>query len=88
MSLQEYAMGGHISTKLDAFAFGICLVEMLTDLKPSRARELVDAHEEEGLVDKLMKMASLATFASQGDEETKKGTCVGLLTRDVARVAT
>jgi hypothetical protein len=48
--LQEYILGGHISRKLDAFAFGICLVEILTELKPGRARELVDEHTGEELV--------------------------------------
>jgi hypothetical protein len=42
---------------MDAFAFGIMLVEMLTEKWPGPARALVDEEEGEDLVDELMVLA-------------------------------
>jgi serine/threonine protein kinase len=41
----EYIQNGHVSEKTDAFAFGILVIEVLTNLKPIEARTLVDDHE-------------------------------------------
>jgi hypothetical protein len=41
----EYIQNGHVSEKTDAFAFGILVIEVLTNLSPSKARTLVDDHE-------------------------------------------
>jgi serine/threonine protein kinase len=41
----EYIQNGHVSEKTDAFAFGILVIEVLTNLSPSEARTLVDDHE-------------------------------------------
>jgi hypothetical protein len=38
----EYFARGQVSTRTDAFAYGIIMVELLTGLDPVSARELVD----------------------------------------------
>jgi serine/threonine protein kinase len=42
----EYANLGHISAKTDAFAFGILVIELLTNLHPRSARELADSYTD------------------------------------------
>lgn len=37
---------GHVSVLTDSFAFGIMLIELLTDLHPFSARALVDEHSQ------------------------------------------
>jgi hypothetical protein len=49
---------GHVSEKTDAFAFGILLIELLSDFHPLDARELADAHTElKARTDKLRDLA-------------------------------
>jgi serine/threonine protein kinase len=38
----EYFSRGHVSTRTDAFAFGIMVIELLTGLSPAAARQCVD----------------------------------------------
>ena len=40
----EYTQRGHVSERTDSFALGIVLMEMLADLHPTQARELVDEY--------------------------------------------
>jgi hypothetical protein len=43
---EEYYQFGHMSDRTDAFAFGICLIELLTNLKGRDARALNEQHDD------------------------------------------
>jgi hypothetical protein len=45
---------GDVSEKTDAFAFGIVMVEVLTEYRPDKARELVDKMSGNDLADELL----------------------------------
>ena len=38
----EYTLHGRVSEKTDAFSYGILLIELLTNLHPTKARTLLD----------------------------------------------
>jgi serine/threonine protein kinase len=47
----EYVKRGKVSPKLDAFAFGVCLLELLSGRRPTEdLLELFDTHAEAGTV--------------------------------------
>ena len=45
---------GHISEKTDSFAFGVIILELLTNLHPKNARNVLDMHGTEGIADFLL----------------------------------
>ena len=42
MCVYRYYMMGHVSPKTDSFAFGIVLIELITGLNGTDARELLE----------------------------------------------
>jgi hypothetical protein len=48
---------GHVSEKTDGFALGVVLVELLTALSPTKARDLVDDHTVNTLAEALCSQA-------------------------------
>jgi serine/threonine protein kinase len=61
----EYIQSGHVSEKTDAFAFGIIVVELLTNLSCVQARTLADEHEGTTLPKALMELSMQAGWPHQ-----------------------
>jgi hypothetical protein len=67
----EYTTKGHVSDLTDAWAFGILLIELLTDYHPLDARELADSHTDlKARTDRLRELAKENYWVSTGGART------------------
>jgi hypothetical protein len=54
-----------VSEKTDGYAYGIIIVEMLTNMSCLEARNLVDEHERETLLQELQELAAKGGWPKQ-----------------------
>jgi serine/threonine protein kinase len=77
----EYTQRGHVSERTDSFALGIVLMEMLADLHPTQARELVDEYPR-ATVEVYLQDHSGEKSWSDSDAARKAGSILSIVAAD------